>query len=96
MKLFVVLLLICSGLRAEPICVDIADEAGIKQRNTSEILHKRWLLESTGSSAAFFYCNADGELDLRVLWARAGKCALPQRGRRGFENMVVVDAEDRS
>ena len=102
MKFFAVLLLLASGLRAEPVFVDVADEAGIERRNTSGGLHKRWILESTGSGAAFFDCDADGDLDLYLVDGStyehygqgAGNVLYRNEGGGAFSE-VAVGAEDR-
>ena len=102
MKFFVVLLLLCSGLRAEPVFVDVADEASIKQRNTSGSLHKCWILESTGSGAAFFDYDADGDLDLYLVdgstyehYGQGPGNVLYRNEGSGAFSIAVVGAEDR-
>ena len=62
--LALVLLLVTTTVWAEPFFVDQTRQAGLERKAINGGLHKRFILESTGSGTAFFDFDNDGDLDL--------------------------------
>ncbi|MEE3258207.1 MAG: CRTAC1 family protein [Candidatus Latescibacterota bacterium] len=97
------LLLVCSIARADPLFVDATERAGLAHKTVNGGPHKRFILESTGSGAAFFDYDDDGDLDLYVVdgstyaayGAGPGNVLYRNEGQGVFA-AVVAGVEDRS
>ena len=99
--MFLVLLLLASTSAADPFFVDATREAGLDHPTISGSPHKRFILESTGSGAAFFDYDGDGDLDLYVVNGstyanyNAGPGNVLYRNDSGVFTAVAVGVEDR-
>ena len=99
--LLVLLLLAQAQAQADPFFTDATREAGLEHPTFSGSPHKRFILESTGSGAAFFDGDGDGDLDLYVVngstYARynAGPGNVFYRNEGGVFVAVVAGVEDR-
>ena len=101
MPALIFVLLLATGAQAGPFFVDATREAGLDHPTVSGSPHKRFILESTGSGAAFFDYDGDGDLDLYVVdgstYANygAGPGNVLYRNDGGAFVAVVVGVEDR-
>ena len=97
----VLLLLAVASAEADPFFVDATREAGLEHPTVSGDPDKRFILESTGSGAAFFDYDGDGDLDLYVVdgstYANygAGPGNVLYRNDGGAFVAVVAGVEDR-
>ena len=99
----VLLLLAVASAQADPFFVDATREAGLDHPTVNGGPHKRFILESTGSGAAFFDCDSDGDLDLYVVngstyahyAARSGPGNALYRNDGGAFVAVAAGVEDR-
>ena len=97
----VLLLLAVASAQADPFFVDATREAGLDHPTISGGPHKRFILESTGSGAAFFDCDGDGDLDLYVVNGstytnyNAGPGNVLYRNDGGAFVAVAAGVEDR-
>jgi hypothetical protein len=85
------LLLSPLSLWAQPQFVDQTREAGLGRPNTCGSPQKRYILESTGSGAAFFDYDGDGHLDLYVV---NGSTFEKYEGRKGPGNALYRNQGD--
>ena len=95
------LLLAGAGAEADPFFVDATRQAGLEQPTVNGTPHKRFILESTGSGAAFFDYDGDGDLDLYVVDGStyatygAGPGNVLYRNDGGVFAPVTAGVEDR-
>ncbi len=96
---FIVLFFAVARVQADPFFVDATREAGLDHPTISGGPHKRFILESTGSGAAFFDYDGDGDLDLYVVdgatYAGAGLGNVLYRNDGGAFVAVAAGVEDR-
>ena len=96
-----ILLLLAASAEADPFFVDATREAGLEHPTVNGDPDKRFILESTGSGAAFFDYDGDGDLDLYVVdgstYANygAGPGNVLYRNDGGAFVPVVAGVEDR-
>ena len=99
--MFLILLLLASTSAADPFFVDATREAGLDHPTVSGDLDKRFILESTGSGAAFFDYDGDGDLDLYVVNGstyanyNAGPGNVLYRNDGGVFTAIAAGVEDR-
>ena len=100
-RMVLVSLLLAVSIQADPFFVDATREAGLDHPTISGGPRKRFILESTGSGAAFFDYDGDGDLDLYVVdgstYANygAGPGNVLYRNDGGAFVAVVAGVEDR-
>ena len=96
-----VLLLLAASAEADPFFVDATREAGLEQPTANGDPDKRFILESTGSGAAFFDYDQDGDVDLYVVNGstytnyNAGPGNVLYRNDGGAFVVVSAGVEDR-
>jgi hypothetical protein len=88
---FIFLWLSFGVARAEPVFVDATREAGLDQPMVNGGRDKRFILESTGSGAAFFDYDLDGDLDL---YAVNGSTYETYAARSGPGNVLYRNEGD--
>ena len=100
--MFLILLLLASAsTHADPFFVDATREAGLDHPTVNGGPHKRFILESTGSGAAFFDYDDDGDLDLYVVNGstyanyNAGPGNVFYRNDGGVFTAIAAGVEDR-
>ena len=100
--MFLILLFFAiASAEADPLFVDATGEAGLDHPTVSGGPDKRFILESTGSGAAFFDYDGDGDLDLYVVdgstYANygAGPSNVLYRNDDGAFVTVTAGVEDR-
>ena len=101
--LALVLLLVTTTVWAEPFFVDQTRAAGLERKAINGGLHKRFILESTGSGTAFFDSDNDGDLDLYAVngstYATYGTGpgnVLYRNEGHGVFSEVIAGVEDRN
>lgn len=101
--LALVLLLVTTTVWAEPFFVDQTRQAGLERKAINGGLHKRFILESTGSGTAFFDFDNDGDLDLYAVngstYATYGTGpgnVLYRNEGHGVFSEVIAGVEDRN
>ncbi len=100
--LIFVLLLLCSIVLGDPLFVDRTLEAGLEREVVNGGPGKQFILESTGSGAAFFDYDNDGDLDLYAVngstydaYGAGPGNALYRNEGRGVFSETVAGVEDR-
>ena len=99
--ILVFLLFTVASAHADPLFVDATREAGLDHSTVNGGPHKRFILESTGSGAAFFDYDGDGDLDLYVVNGstyanyNAGPGNVLYRNDSGVFTAVAAGVEDR-